>query len=394
MPSEVFASAKDVSRKGKMFSKSNSSRKDQMGKKQEQPGSKGGKEASPGERYVVVISNVENDFSKIHQACLPSYLGLSAPSPLPSGKAQHSASGERSTLPSPCTWDLKCRSETRSAQLIITGPAEADVRSIFSYYQRSEKKEEDGSHFSASGSDPADRIEVAPRKRRRDNSYKESNKEEERKKTRVESVLGTPHHVDQGDKDEETEVLPQEESLHGSNTEESLKKRVAFLQRKPYFGYYLRFDLNIPGKENGEVLIRTGKKTCEKEEEKESREEQKKDDDSWMKKDGSGSTVRQSCCSQNELVTAVAAVSASLPSKELQRHLKDLPGFLSCWYLYSRHFRVVFMNAEALFKAKKLLDEFELEGNVRVHLHFSDFLTRKYEETLLLENNLGAPLDV
>lgn len=350
------------------------------------------KRETPSEPYVLVISNVENDFAKIHQACLPSYFGLTS---LTSG-GKHDGQGSvgRGIGPSgsSCKWELKCRSETRSAELTITGPAEANVSSIFSHYHGHENTGGEA-HYSTRISDPVEKIgerSGVKKAELKNSSSCTKNEGKEEKVGQVGTRMSSPHeHLEEVN---ENSVLPYEENLCASHTEAFLKKRMAFLQKKPYFGYHLRFDLNIPGREDEKTLSSTSGKKRRRQDD--NSEEHQKDEDLLKAKDDSGPEKRQIHSSQTELVTAVASTSVSLPVKELQAQLKDLPGFVSCWYIYPRHSRVVFSNTATLFKAKKLLDEFEIEGNIRVHLHLSDFLTRQYEESLLAETNVPGPLEI
>lgn len=383
MPSESFADPKHSNRKEKMFSKNTSQKKKQSQKViPMKKGSNMEKSSSDSERYVVVVTNVENDFAKIHQSCLPSYFGL-APNLMSSGQQRSSTTVGASTRTPSCTWELKCRSETRSAQLTISGPAQADVGSVFSYYYRSDNEAGVMDRKNAAQS-----VESETSEKKKGSSFVSSTKEGMKDKN-AEEMGKEKHHLDQNTDEKESDALPVEEHLISSHSEKSFQKRLAFLQSQPYFGFHLRFHPNIPGRKDGEVLCRSNSRKRDREE----AEKQKADEveEEGKRKDG-GVILRQSLCSQNELATAVASVSISWHTKELQSHLKDLPGFISCWYLYSRHFRVVFVNTETLFKAKKLLDEFEIEGNARVNLRLSDSLLRKYDESLLLENDYREPM--
>eukprot|EP00796_Vickermania_ingenoplastis_P004274 gene4274-3091_t len=276
------------------------------------------------EKYVVVISNVENDFSKIHQDRLPLFLGLDPAYNLSAGASLHKID------PHHCCYNLKCRTETRSAELTVTGPAEAAMQSIF--------------------------VQKKARNRATDEP--------------TDAPEGTT--ADGG--------VQAVEDLHSSTGAESLESRVAALQRQPYFRRFLHFRVNIPGRDEGTVLhpgLRKRRRGAE--------------DAAEASADADLMPVKQRCCSQQKLVSAVALLSTSWTTKELRTRLEDLPGFVSCWFLHARHFRVVFLDAESLFRAKKLLDEFEIEGKVRVSLQLSDFLQRLYEESLSTEQEAWAP---
>lgn len=276
-------------------------------------GPQGKARQSNDEPYLVIISNVENDMSKIHPAYLPSFLGLKEPST--------STEGE-----SGCVYQLKCRTETRSAELTVMGPADSDVSTIFAA-----KKP----HHTATPSEPAEAEECK-----------------------------------EGGEHAPAEVVEDTAIRYGP-----LEEKVAKVQHQTYLQHHhLRLDVNIPGREAGSIL-HPGLRKRPREESKPASTEA-----------SSSSAVKQSPYLQKQLATAVAEVSCSWSTKELKEHLKDLPGFLCGWYLYPRHFRVLFSSAEALFNAKKLLDEFEMEGNTRVILQLSDALMRGFNEQLASEN--------
>lgn len=253
------------------------------------------------EKYLVVISNVENDLSKIHQTYLPSFFGL---------KPANTRFSEDE-----CSYDIKCRNETRSAEIVFTGPPSADISSVF--------------------------LKSSPARSTGDGDAAEQD---------VTEAVDTARPV------------------------ASIEGRVATLLRRPYFSQYVGYHVNLPDQPDGAVL-HPGPRKRGRTEEGENEPDQ---------------SVRQSPRSQKDLVSAVAIPTTTWTTRQLKKHLTDLPGFISCWYLSPHHFRVVFCNTETLFRAKKLLDEFEIEGKVRVNLQLSDFFQRQYEASLALENQEAA----
>ncbi|CCW61847.1 unnamed protein product [Phytomonas sp. EM1] len=327
------------------------------------------------EKYVVIIQNVENDFTKVHQYNLPAYChlvpelnqaNLNLPGArggrLQSGKT-NTAEGEAETLqntgekggkdPSSdsmsgegkCTYSLLCRSETRSAELTVRGAADASIHTIFA------------SPHTASTST-----------KRPGKAAEGTSKSTDRSQT--------PRSLDEGlEITEETSRGPGAGTARGVFS--SLEEMAKGLCHRPYFTHPPRFHVNLPGRESGEVLLsEPGKRRQAKEkgsdgEEKIAKTPKEKEGAVW---------VRQFPRHQRDLVSAVAVVLAGWGVKDLRRHLRDLPGFLSCWRLYAKHFRVVFRDQETLFKAKQLLDQFHVEGNVRVEMKLSDIHSRSFAE--------------
>lgn len=321
------------------------------------------------EKYVVVITNVENDFAKIHQHCLPLYLGLDA-SPGSSGT-------EEGEVKKPCcTYQLKCRTETRTAQLSVSGAANADIGTIFSRAHSSKNHKTSGSPHGASAAATPSETAVDEH-----------------------SSAIDPTAVAAEESEEQPPLAEIQEDLRHSSSSSSaaatsLEGRIATLQRQPYFGQYLHFDVHIPGKEEGAVLHQGHRKRPREEDGGDAHAHTDGDEanpavDTTKAKNSKNDfgAVKQSTRNQSDLVTAVAVVTSSWATKELRQRLKDLPGFMSLWFLYSRHFRILFSTAAALFRAKKLLDEFEIEGKVRVNIQLSDNLQRRYEEYLSAEND-------
>lgn len=89
-----------------------------------------------------------------------------------------------------------------------------------------------------------------------------------------------------------------------------------------------------------------------------------------------------------KLVGAVAEVNQKMNPKGLRKILKDVPGFLSCWFIKATgptttQFRVVFNSEAELLSAKEMLDQFEAVQGVRVSLKLSDNLGSKFQKFLL-----------
>lgn len=314
-------------------------------KKSWKPKKSNSKAESTGEEYVVIISNVENDFSKIHQACLPSYLGLA------NMNSEASQDSKKK-----CKYQIKCRTETRSAEFSFSAPSAEDLHLLFS--PRKEKNTKDSSKKTLHG--------ISNAKPEQSTKNTSSSTEE----------------VSGDEAPTELEEFKEDLGVSTSTEKQTFESRLAFLQKHPYHGQYLRFDVNLPGKEDGAVLF----PGCLKR-----KREDPTSDESKQKDDSQPSAffippLKQHRCLQGDLVTAVAAVSAPWQNRELKHQLKDLPGFVTCWYLYPRHFRAVFVNENSLFQAKKLLDEFPIDEKVRVHLQLSDHLQRKHEESIAAEN--------
>lgn len=324
------------------------------------------------EKYVVVITNVENDFAKIHQHCLPSYLGLKEHSSMHTSSGSSVVEMQDGDKPQ-CTYQLKCRTETRTAQLTVSGAASADVASIFSRPL--------GKNSSSSGRASTTEPQM---------SHEVNTSVEEQTPTVVQGtseegkVNTTAGHPSSEFKEDLHHQLPSDGL--------TLEGRIAALQRQSYFGQYLHFDVSIPGREEGAVLHQGHRKRPREDGDNKAHDASVASHNANQKGSNGSGMIKQSTRNQSELVTAVAVVTSAWSTKELRQRLKDLPGFMYLWFLYSRHFRVLFTSAALLFRAKKLLDEFEIEGKVRVNIQLSDHLQRKYEEYLSAENDeLAAP---
>lgn len=95
------------------------------------------------------------------------------------------------------------------------------------------------------------------------------------------------------------------------------------------------------------------------------------------------------------LTGAVAEVNQKLGPKQLRKALKDVRGFLSCWFLKATgpsttQFRVVFETEADLLEAKEMLDQFEADAGVRVSLKLSDNMQAKFQKFLVEKASGGA----
>lgn len=357
--------------------------------------------ATPPEKYVVIITNVENDFAKVHQDSLGAFCCLDPRRnrhPLPPTPSDAEALREKGT----CSYDITCRTETRSAEIKFYGKADADVSTVFVRGNKKTSPKAAAANATTSLVTSHDDVDA-----------------EDPTATSTDAL-------------EVEEVLTKTTTATSRSSFQSLEDMVAVLQHRPYFTHPPTFHLTLPGKEEGEVITsamaeqaRTRKRQREEEEEnkktkdnsKESgdeahsaskakkrpdveEEEEEKEEEgtpSTTRKDAqatkqkkpaggrgdvSDPQLRQFGHTQKELVSAVASVSAHWTTKQLREHLADLPGFLTCWMLFPQRFRVVFHTAESLFKAKQLLDQFVLEGDVRVSLSLAEGLAQQRMEFL------------
>ncbi|CCW66791.1 unnamed protein product [Phytomonas sp. Hart1] len=152
------------------------------------------------------------------------------------------------------------------------------------------------------------------------------------------------------------------------------------LRYRPYFTHSLPAYVNLPGRDPDEALFPWGKPKAAAPSSGAEAEapNEKKPGGNAPDSAEKARWVRQFPAHQRDLVSAVAVVSAGWQLRALRQQLRDLPGFLSAWRLHARHFRVVFRDLPTLLKAKQLLDQFHLEGNVRVELRLSDAHSRAF----------------
>lgn len=72
---------------------------------------------------------------------------------------------------------------------------------------------------------------------------------------------------------------------------------------------------------------------------------------------------------QARLARATLSTSRNVTAAELDTHLKDVPGFVSCRRVRAQVFHAVFADDAALMNTKALLDEFESDGlRIKVQL--------------------------
>nr|CCC94978.1 unnamed protein product [Trypanosoma congolense IL3000] len=144
---------------------------------------------------------------------------------------------------------------------------------------------------------------------------------------------------------------------------------VSTLRRRVYFTHPPHFLLNVEGMEDGAVLRSAKQGGLQGTDEKQ------------LPPPGSclgSKELRQSTVRQSEMVTVAATTSSRIGAKELRHQLRDVPGFVTCWWLHSQHFRLLFVSKTALFKAKQLLDQFEVDGNVRVTITLPDGTSKEF----------------
>ncbi|KAG8347028.1 hypothetical protein ERJ75_000996900 [Trypanosoma vivax] len=320
-------------------------------------------------RYVVVVTNVENDFAKVHQSAVLRFCRLDEnhrrgfrasfikQTEAPDKGAESGAAIEQSRRQ--CRFTVTPRSETRSVEVAVYGTPDGDVSSVFLPLRQLAHKE-GGRRLATAG------------------------KEE-----------------DEPSKDGDGAFLECLEQSKGSGTFfDSLEDMVATLQNRPYFTHPPKIFLNIPDKKNGEVLrtVNTHRQSYLND----TKAPQKRKRDAACKGDEANASakverssehgvepddaehllaqeVKQSTVRQAEMATAVAATSARMCAKDLQSQMGDIPGFVACWRLYQQHFRVLFTSKDALFRAKLLLDQFEVDARVRVSITLSDNATKEFD---------------
>ncbi|EAN79350.1 uncharacterized protein TEOVI_000781300 [Trypanosoma equiperdum] len=303
------------------------------------------------DRYVVVITNVENDFAKVHREAFPRFCCLDkkfergCSSPSCEMERRTGTTSDASQGRAQCHYTVSARTETRSVEIAIYGKADGNVSTVFTPVP--------GKHAATlnGGKKSDDSAPVAKAK------GKERHKREVEDDTIVECVYG----------------------LTGSGTRfDTLEDMVTSLSRKPYFTHPPKFLLNIAGNEDGAILKSPkGMK----------RSRESGEGEHSQSTPSVGGELRQSTVRQSEMVTASAATSSRIGAKELRQQLKDIPGFVTCWALYQQHFRLVFVSKAALFKAKHLLDQFEVDGSVRVSITLPDSAAKEFVNQLSAEEN-------
>ncbi|KPI89692.1 hypothetical protein ABL78_1185 [Leptomonas seymouri] len=366
-------------------------------------------------RYAVIITNVENDFGKLHNAALPYYCGLRADyeETLDVERLVNMGGAQAKGLISAtrgCGYAVRCRTETRSAEISFYGPAGADFGPM--QLQKQPRPVRVGSSKTGSATAAGSSTHTAA-------SELPSEQEQQGDTT---AHLGDGSAKDELAEDAGVQEL-KETTTATTNALEALALRLRHMR---YFEDRLPVHVHLPGHAAGEVLLRipgdgtakaegspdnekdaahTKAKIGEKRLREESDdggdgvddatladEEEEGDAKQRAKMEGGDSTqprrprakkaivLKQFSKRQKDFVTAVAALSAHVPLRALRRRLHDLPGYMSCWSLYEKHVRVVFRDTDSLFKAKQLLDQFELQAGLRVSLLLSDSLSRRNAE--------------
>jgi hypothetical protein len=375
-------------------------------------------------RYAVIITNVENDFGKLHSASLPYYCGLRPDyeETLDVERLVNAGGAEAQRLL--CakrgygTYAVRCRTETRSAEISFYGPADADFAAMQLVKQPRPMR---GGAAPAKAS-AAHALPAANTSSSQATDEKPSSTEKQQQREGEATTPAKDPTAHASDANDAADVaVPVEATDATTNALEALALR---LRRMRYFEDRIPAHVHLPGHAAGEVLLRIGDQRAPPSEKAESKtsgtkrprdndEEEKKcrkadddgvddassddgeathEDDTTSKTESSGKillrrskakktvVVKQFSNRQKDFVTAVAALSAHVPLRVVRRKLHDLPGYMSCWSLYEKHVRVVFRDAESLFKAKQLLDQFELAAGLRVSLMLSDALSRRNDE--------------
>ncbi|RNF19042.1 hypothetical protein TcG_04402 [Trypanosoma cruzi] len=319
-----------------------------------------------GERYVVVITNVENDFAQVHQKALPQYCCLNeqhhhGPQQQALSATAKSMDKEASTALGKeakrrqCRYTVTARTETRSVEVAVYGKADGDVSSVYLPHRAGMREKKQGHQ--------ANKEKVVAR----------GNGKEEKKGVGV-----------SGGSQIKCVAAP----VGNNPVFASLEDMVMALRHAPYFTHPPKFLLNVPGKEDGEVLrgvkSRKRRRNATTDEEK---EEEHQNGEPTPGDAKNFSPLLQSTVRQAEMITAVATTSTRMHTKELCDQLKEIPGFITCWMLYPQHFRVLFASRKTLFRAKELLDQFEVDGHVRVTLTLSDGAAKAFAEHLASVEN-------
>ncbi|EKF37602.1 hypothetical protein MOQ_002203 [Trypanosoma cruzi marinkellei] len=321
-----------------------------------------------GERYVVVITNVENDFARVHQKALPQYCCLNeqhnrslqqqAVSATVKGMEKETSSTlGKEAKRRQCRYTVTPRTETRSVEVAVYGKADGDVSSVYLPHRTGMREKKPGHQTS------------------KEKAVVWGNGKEVKQ---IDGVSGGSP----------IKCVAAPVGNHPVFT--SLEDMVMALRHAPYFTHPPKFLLNLPGKEEGEILrgVKSRKRPRNttttsssssndegKEEECQGKEPTPGDAKDFL-------PLLQSTVRQAEMITAVATTSARMHTKELCEQLKEIPGFITCWMLYPQHFRVLFASRKTLFHAKELLDQFEVDGHVRVTLTFSDGAAKAFAEHL------------
>ncbi|ORC86095.1 uncharacterized protein TM35_000301350 [Trypanosoma theileri] len=323
------------------------------------------------ERYVVVITNVENDFAKVHREAIPRYCCLNEQhchSHQLSGSSSLNGITSTTTTRQQCRYTVTPRTETRSVEVAVYGKADGDVSTVFLPVRTN-------THTNTTSS----------------NNHSHPNSNKEKKKDGEMNIYNDPTMKE--DEEEDNTVIEcvkppvgREDTLFAT-----LEDMTMALRHKPYFTHPPKFLLNVAGKDDGDVLREC--KRSKRDQAKQQKHADEDDDDnndnddyeedekkkSVKKSDDMDSPhLRQAAVRQADMITAVATTSARMSTKDMQYQLRDVPGFITCWMLYPQHFRVVFASQSTLFKAKQLLDQFAVDGNVRVGLTLADAAAKEF----------------
>ncbi|KAG5483487.1 hypothetical protein CUR178_07808 [Leishmania enriettii] len=376
-------------------------------------------------KYTVIITNVENDFGKLHRACLPNYCGLRSDyeETLDVERLVSEGGPQSRRLISAvrgCSYAVRCRTETRSAEISLYGPANADFAPMQLTQTPRRPKAPPAGSASASSAKSAQRDALA--------SFDELSEATVvadvgaveqlalrlRRQHYFEEKLPVSVHLPGRTADEVLVRInqgPASSDAAGTETtavkseKEGARERDADTQdsratsaaahvpgaKRQRIGEESK-DSTLPPQrvktespnENGESSEEDGVATHGSVKAAEDDVDRCAGDggrrSQRLRKSKSATIITQFPRRQKDFVTAVAALSSRVPLQRVRGRLRDLPGYLSCWPLYERHLRVVFRDAESLFKAKQLLDQFELEAGLRVSLTFSDPLSRANAE--------------
>ncbi|GET86950.1 hypothetical protein, conserved [Leishmania tarentolae] len=394
--------------------------------------------------YTVIITNVENDFGKLHKACLPYYCGLRSDyeETLDVERLVHEGGPQSRRLIATmrgCSYAIRCRTETRSAEISFYGPANADfepmqlvkaprrppmpaagVKSMAAPTASSSAKlaqknmtvpAEDVSESTALARIGA--VEQLALRLRQQHYFEESlpvsvhlpGREADEVLVRTDKdvapsdadgacVTGVKSEEANGDVQSDDTAM-QDSDLPPAEVPASGEKRRRDHEAGNKTGApsLQRVKTEVPddeeeGMEEDGATARERGKTAENDVDQSTSNGGRRSQ--RLKKSKSSTIITQFPRRQKDFVTAVAALSSRVALPRVRRRLRDLPGFLSCWSLYERHLRVVFRDAESLFKAKQLLDQFELEPGLRVSLIFSDPLSRTNAEYVREQENEGV----
>ncbi|AIN96518.1 hypothetical protein LPMP_130890 [Leishmania panamensis] len=383
-------------------------------------------------KYTVIITNVENDFGKLHKACLPYYCGLRSDyeETLDVERLIHEGGPQSRRLIGAvrgCSYAVRCRTETRSAEISLYGPANAD----FSPMQLNKTSRRPptpagsaksvGAPTSSSSAKPGPKKATVPAEDMSEGAavanvgaveqlalrLRQQHYFEEKVPVRVhlpgriaDEVLvrvkkgpapsGTDGLGDTTVKSEERVEAQEDADVHGSGVT-PLVLPASGEKRQRVYAEDNNNDASSPQRVKREAPEDDEGRRDEDDATAHKNGETAADDVNqstncsgrWskqLKKSVPATIITQFPRRQKDFVTAVAALSCRVPLQRVRSCLRDLPGYLSCWCLYEQHLRVVFRDAESLFKAKQLLDQFELEPGLRVSLIFSDPLSRANAE--------------